>query len=362
MKRKLAAAALALAFAGGAFGATATTTTDAIDPNPVSDRTKDGASVTGTASTDKDNIGNFTVNQYNGGGVLTGATFSTAVSPENLRFTATSCRHCGGGAASAYRTGALDIAGIQSTGTSAPVSVTDVTGSTAQWANSDRYNINGSATTQAQLDALYGSGKAKGTVKETLSISKTDATKRTLTVDNRTTDGKHDSNPIATITYEYTSVNHANGSFNSGTADSNTLNLSFNDVLAGTSPAGAGFDLYNLVGSYGLQIKSIVYTGDALFTVGGIGTGTTNLAAGSFVSGTVGFAGSNVAGDYSGTWLITVADSAAGIGAGKNVTSTGVLTLNVGAHVVAVPEPSSYAMLLAGLGLMGGIARRRQPA
>ena len=28
-------------------------------------------------------------------------------------------------------------------------------------------------------------------------------------------------------------------------------------------------------------------------------------------------------------------------------------------HVTAVPEPESYAMLLAGLGLMGAIARRR---
>jgi hypothetical protein len=31
-------------------------------------------------------------------------------------------------------------------------------------------------------------------------------------------------------------------------------------------------------------------------------------------------------------------------------------------HVAAVPEPETYAMLLAGLGLMGAVARRRNKA
>jgi hypothetical protein len=35
------------------------------------------------------------------------------------------------------------------------------------------------------------------------------------------------------------------------------------------------------------------------------------------------------------------------------------MTTTFGAQVVTVPEPESYAMLLAGLGLMGFIARRR---
>jgi hypothetical protein len=38
--------------------------------------------------------------------------------------------------------------------------------------------------------------------------------------------------------------------------------------------------------------------------------------------------------------------------------STGIATITPG-PIAAVPEPESYAMLLAGLGLMGGIARRR---
>ena len=39
-----------------------------------------------------------------------------------------------------------------------------------------------------------------------------------------------------------------------------------------------------------------------------------------------------------------------------------LLTLNNATFVTAVPEPEAYAMLLAGLGLMGAVARRRSQA
>ena len=42
----------------------------------------------------------------------------------------------------------------------------------------------------------------------------------------------------------------------------------------------------------------------------------------------------------------------------NNIDNSGSIVANV----TAVPEPESYAMLLAGLGLMGAIARRRKPA
>lgn len=49
-------------------------------------------------------------------------------------------------------------------------------------------------------------------------------------------------------------------------------------------------------------------------------------------------------------------------GKDTNVGDTSVFLDNVTMSVTAVPEPGSYAMLLAGLGLMGVIARRRSRA
>lgn len=37
------------------------------------------------------------------------------------------------------------------------------------------------------------------------------------------------------------------------------------------------------------------------------------------------------------------------------------ITGSISAHVTAVPEPETFAMLLAGLGLVAGIARKRKP-
>lgn len=42
--------------------------------------------------------------------------------------------------------------------------------------------------------------------------------------------------------------------------------------------------------------------------------------------------------------------------------NTAISNYNGSVTVTAVPEPETYAMLLAGLGLMGGIARRRKQA
>jgi len=57
----------------------------------------------------------------------------------------------------------------------------------------------------------------------------------------------------------------------------------------------------------------------------------------------------------SGTALSTFAAQASGANAVKVY-----LDSNYTLHIAAVPEPETYAMLLAGLGLMGAIARRRR--
>ena len=232
------------------------------------------------------------------------------------------------------------------------------------------YTATANATSQAQLDALYGTGAVTGTVTESLySYLKTQSSAggipKYFKADNS-------ENRIATVTATYTSVNHANGSFASA-SDTNALTLNFNTVDNNTAPSNQTFNLYNLLGSYGLDVKSYTYTassgGSNPFTLDFIGgsnvSGGSSGSSGSFAAGTVGMQAQTVAGDYSGTWDITVADSVSGDGAGKNTDSTDVLHLTVQARVNAapvtsVPEPESYAMLLAGLGLMGTIVIRRR--
>ncbi len=58
----------------------------------------------------------------------------------------------------------------------------------------------------------------------------------------------------------------------------------------------------------------------------------------------------------SGDWFLTISDNENG---DVGQLASWSLTYDTGA-VSAVPEPEAYAMLLAGLGLIGGIARRRR--
>jgi len=341
MNLHLTAASIALAFASSAFAATATT--GGIDPINVTDTTNNGIYVAGTAGSS-----NFTANKYNGSQVLVGASFSALLANESVSFTR-GFTGSGNPTGTAYGYGSLSIAGITANANSTAIN-SGAVGSSGTSGTIAAYTVAGTATTQAQLDALYGAGTVTGSVNEALYISKTDGGTRSINVNNN-------SNRTATVTYDYSTLNHANGSFTSS-GDTDVLSLSFVDILAGAT-SSQNFNLYNVLGSYGLNVVSIVANpgNSGIFSVAG--PSASNLAAdGSFAAGTVNMAAAAV-GAYSGSWIITVADSASGIGAGKNLTNTDTLTLNVSANVIPVPEPEAYAMFLAGLGLMGFVAGRR---
>lgn len=67
-----------------------------------------------------------------------------------------------------------------------------------------------------------------------------------------------------------------------------------------------------------------------------------------------GFSFHNVA---AGDYLVKASGNLSGIGQ-----MNGLAFIGANYNVTAVPEPETFAMLLAGLGLMGGIARRRNKA
>jgi hypothetical protein len=347
--------ALTLALVAGSSAYADTTLSGAINPGAATDTTTGSTPASGAAG-----IGSFTINQYNGGGVLTGASFSATYAPESILFSSTGTNG-GQGSAYGYGVGTLTLGvpatDIIGTATSSTVAADGVHLDHPKAGTIGSYTVAGSATTQEQLNALYGSGTVAGSVSERLysNLTNQNGAVQALTVDNT-------ANRNASVTYSYTSLNHANGAFDT-ISENNSLTLSFHDIANGVSPSAYGFSLYNLANSYGLQVVSITQTsGNGVFSLSGIGLGG-NLAGGSALSGgSVSMVGQQTASFYTGAWDIVVADSADGIGAGKNLIGTDTLHLYADANVLAapVPEPESYAMLLAGLGLIGTITIRRR--
>jgi len=132
------------------------------------------------------------------------------------------------------------------------------------------------------------------------------------------------------------------------------------DLQVNFNPALLSFASYNL----GSQLGTLA-TGDALdFSLGNQGGGTLHLGevsllwdlssqAKSFSLGTLHFTAS-AAGNSSLSFSNVTLGDAWGAPLAANLTTASVSSL------AAVPEPETYAMFLAGLGLLGAIARRRR--
>jgi hypothetical protein len=128
-----------------------------------------------------------------------------------------------------------------------------------------------------------------------------------------------------------------------------TLGASFTDLTVGTINITGLSDLTgNFFATTSMNADGLAYSlslQSVTFTNGVVGS-LTDLDPSA-----VGFSFHNVA---AGNYLV----KASGFLSGPAVVP-GLAVVGINYAVTPVPEPESYAMILAGLGLMGGIARRR---
>ncbi|MBY0556757.1 MAG: FxDxF family PEP-CTERM protein [Burkholderiaceae bacterium] len=191
---------------------------------------------------------------------------------------------------------------------------------------------------------------------------------------------------IVDITHLNSPVDFGFQSFNASLGTLNSVEVSFYSTIGGffgventgaaqTVSVGSGalFTL-NVGGLAPIQVKSLYSQNVALGSFDGDedfdGTsGTVVLFSGKNVVASTGVLSSQAAiSAFSGNSLTSLVSGVyAGVGSGNvsyvggsNVDTYAVLSYNYTA--APVPEPETYAMLLAGLGLVGAIARRRKSA
>ena len=134
-----------------------------------------------------------------------------------------------------------------------------------------------------------------------------------------------------------------------------------------TITANAGYSLSGLSASVGNLVFTEVgganasVNGGPLVPFGGILTKTTTLSGAGYSTGYLSGSDSSGAGSFNAIVVTggTLTLSASG-GFFSSITSNPQNEIKFSLIAAAIPEPESYAMLLAGLGLIGAIARRRK--
>jgi PEP-CTERM motif-containing protein len=341
-RRNLIFLAILLAASSAAQADVITVTGDNIitllsSPNlSVSDPTKDTLSVTKTQSNSLGSLGQFDPSL----GVLTDATGTlTIVAPANLT-----------------RGGVAGSAGFSYQwllgGNSNSRGISFTTGSSLSLTTPSFGSL---SLISSNLNNFVGLGKiGQNVTNTTLSAYKTN----TVTGSGPTYAGVSPSPVLATESVAYTYVTHSNASFESGSND-DFLTIDLGQLASGAS-ADQSFSLYDR-GGLGLKNFSASYlSGDDVFDVDGVNS----FAAGASGSYSAEFDGQSPSAltSYSGIYRLTFTDDVSGLGKyASDSVGTNYVDLTMTASVAAaVPEPETYAMMLAGLGLMGFIARRRK--